>query len=119
MVSSRKKLAISIGIAFGVSAHAQEAGNGVQTPVMTLGEVPVYGQAAGPLATRNVVTSVDVLQESKISNQAVTHNWQLFAPLPGVMLTNYGQGNTSGKISMRGFSTGARPTKKPRYLPAA
>lgn len=105
MVSSRKKLAISIGIAFGVSAHAQEAGNGVQTPVMTLGEVPVYGQAAGPLATRNVVTSVDVLQESKISNQAVTHNWQLFAPLPGVMLTNYGQGNTSGKISMRGFST--------------
>ena len=105
MVSLRSKLALAISMAFGVSAYAQEAVKGIETPVMTLGEVPVIGQATGPLATRNVFTSVDVLQESKIVNQVISHNWQLFAPLPGVMLTNYGQGNTSGKLSMRGFSS--------------
>lgn len=104
MVSQRKKLAMSIGLAFGVSASAQEAIDTSAKPVMTLGEVMVLGQAAGPLATRNIVTSVDVLQENKIANQAISNNWQLFAPLPGVMLTQYGQGNTSGKISMRGFT---------------
>ncbi len=104
MISTKKKLAISMGMAFSVSANAQEAVSGNATPVMTLGEVTVYGQATGPLATRSVLTSVDVLQESKIANQAISHNWQLFAPLPGVMLTQYGQGNTSGKISMRGFT---------------
>ena len=104
MVLSKKKIVLAIGIAFGVSASAQEAADGSATPAMTLGEVTVLGQASGPLATRNVLTSVDVLQESKISSQAVNHNWQLFGQLPGVMLTQYGQGTTSGKISMRGFT---------------
>lgn len=104
MVSSKKKIVLAIGMAFGVSVSAQEAAEGNATPAMTLGQITVLGQATGPLATRNVLTSVDVLQEGKISRQAVDHNWQLFGQMPGVMLTQYGQGTVSGKISMRGFT---------------
>ncbi|WP_157270997.1 TonB-dependent receptor [Azohydromonas aeria] len=104
MVSSKKKIVLAIGMAFGVSASAQEPADGSATPAMTLGQITVLGQATGPLATRNVLTSVDVLQESRISSQAVNHNWQLFGQMPGVMLTQYGQGTVSGKISMRGFT---------------
>lgn len=104
MVSCKNNIVIAIGIAFGISANAQNAADGNAAPVMTLGEVTVTGQAAGPVSTRSVLTSVDVLKEEKISRQAVSHNWQLFGQLPGVMLTNYGQGTTSGKISMRGFT---------------
>ena len=104
MIFRKKTLVVAIGIAFGLSANAQETTQSNTTPVMTLGEITAVGQASGPLATRNVLTSVDVLQESKIASQAISHNWQLFGQMPGVMLTQYGQGTTSGKISIRGFS---------------
>jgi iron complex outermembrane receptor protein len=34
----------------------------------------------------------------------VSNNWELFGQVPGVMLTQFGQGVTSGKFSMRGFN---------------
>ena len=104
MIFRRKTLVVALGVAFGLSANAQGVTESNATPIMTLGEITTVGQSSGPLATRNVLTSVDVLQESKIASQAVSHNWQLFGQLPGVMLTQYGQGTTSGKISIRGFS---------------
>lgn len=101
----RKKTAVlAIGLCFGVAANAQDTSENAATPAMTVGVVTVTGKATGPLATRNVLTSVDMLDESKIATQAVSHNWQLFGQLPGVMLTQYGQGTTSGKISIRGFT---------------
>lgn len=51
-----------------------------------------------------MLTSVDMLREDQIAGQAVSHNWQLFGHIPGVMLTRFGQGTTSGKLSMRGFN---------------
>lgn len=105
MTGFRKRTIVLImGTCFSLSANAQDVAENTSTPAMTVGVVTVVGRAAGPLATRNVLTSVDVLDESKISTQAVSHNWQLFGQLPGVMLTQYGQGTTSGKISIRGFS---------------
>lgn len=104
MVLRKKTLVLVIGTCFSLSAGAQDATESTATPAMTVGVVTVVGRAAGPLATRNVLTSVDVLDEGKIATQAVNHNWQLFGQLPGVMLTQYGQGTTSGKISIRGFS---------------
>lgn len=97
-------LAVAVGMTSGLTASAQDKADNGATPLMTLGTVNVIGRSTGPLATRNVLTSVDVLQESKIATQAVNHNWQLFNQLPGVMLTQYGQGTTSGKISIRGFT---------------
>ncbi|PQP00278.1 TonB-dependent receptor [Massilia phosphatilytica] len=104
MFFRKKTVVLAIGLCFGLAANAQEAAEITAAPAMTVGVVTVVGKATGPLATRNVLTSVDVLDESKIATQAVSHNWQLFGQLPGVMLTQYGQGTTSGKISIRGFT---------------
>jgi iron complex outermembrane receptor protein len=104
MVFRKKAIVLAMGAWSGLSANAQDAADSAATPAMTVGVVNVVGRAVGPLATRNVLTSVDVLDESNIATQAVNHNWQLFGQLPGVMLTQYGQGTTSGKISIRGFS---------------
>jgi iron complex outermembrane receptor protein len=104
MFFRKKVVVIAIGLCFGLSATAQDTAESTAAPTMTVGTVTVVGKAAGPLATRNVMTSVDELVESKIATQAVSHNWQLFGQLPGVMLTQYGQGTTSGKISIRGFT---------------
>jgi len=104
MFFRKKTVVLAIGLCFGLSARGQDAAENTATPAMTVGVVTVVGKATGPLATRNVLTSVDVLDESKIATQAVNHNWQLFGQLPGVMLTQYGQGTTSGKISIRGFT---------------
>ena len=104
MFFRKKTVVLAIGLCFGLSANAQDTPENAATPAMTVGVVTVTGKATGPLATRNVLTSVDMLDESKIATQAVSHNWQLFGQLPGVMLTQYGQGTTSGKISIRGFT---------------
>ena len=104
MFYRKKTVVLAIGLCFALSARAQDTADIAAAPAMTVGVVTVVGKATGPLATRNVLTSVDVLDESKIATQAVSHNWQLFGQLPGVMLTQYGQGTTSGKISIRGFT---------------
>lgn len=104
-------LAAALLVAFSSSALAQEAAaiqsrqsDNIDTPALTVGRVTVVGRASGPLAARNVLTSVDMLREDQIAEQAVAHNWQLFGQIPGVMLTQFGQGTTSGKFSMRGFN---------------
>jgi iron complex outermembrane receptor protein len=108
MFFRKKTVVLAIGMCFGLAANAQDTAESTAdttaAPAMTVGVVNVVGKAIGPLATRNVLTSVDLLDESKIATQAVNHNWQLFGQLPGVMLTQYGQGTTSGKISIRGFT---------------
>lgn len=75
----------------------------IDDATLVVGSITVLGNA-GPIAARSLPTSVDVLGEERISNQVVSNNWQLFGQLPGVMLTNFNQGNVSGKFSMRGFN---------------
>ncbi|TCP35053.1 TonB-dependent receptor [Sphingomonas sp. BK235] len=82
-------------------AHAQAApddGTGV-----TIGEVVV---TAGSMtrSTSEVLTSVDVLGGDVAQRQNVDNAWELFARLPGVVLTDFGQGTTSGRFSIRGFN---------------
>lgn len=100
----RTPLALALGLAFALPAAARQESTGIDTPALTLGRVVIVGHANGPLATRNVLTSVDMLREDQIAEQAISHNWQLFGQIPGVMLTQFGQGTTSGKFSMRGFN---------------
>ncbi len=72
--------------------------------VVTLGEVNVSAGGLGGLALKNVLTSVNVLGGDRIQAENVMNPYQIFAQLPGVMLTEFRQGTTSGKFSMRGFN---------------
>jgi len=69
-----------------------------------LGQVTVTGRSSGPLRARSVLTSVDVLRAGALQGQATDATWALFALSPGVTLTNFNQGTTSGKLSFRGFN---------------
>ncbi|KQQ56326.1 TonB-dependent receptor [Pseudomonas sp. Leaf127] len=72
--------------------------------VVTLGAVTVSGDPSGPLASRNILSSVDVVGADLLQQQPVQYSWELFNRVPGVMLTQFNQGTTSGKLSFRGFN---------------
>ncbi|PMX26012.1 MULTISPECIES: TonB-dependent receptor [unclassified Pseudomonas] len=73
---------------------------------LTLGTVTVQGatDSNGPLSTSSVLSSVDVLGADILEKMPVNYSWELFSRAPGVMLTEFNQGTTSGKISFRGFN---------------
>jgi iron complex outermembrane receptor protein len=70
---------------------------------LTIGEVIVTGNRLARSAGE-VATSVDVLGGDLAQRQSVDNTWELFARLPGVTLTDFSQGNTSGRFSVRGFN---------------
>ena len=74
------------------------------TPALQIGSVEVTARRSGPLSARDMLTSVDIVAPGQIQQQQVSHAWQLFAHAPGVMLTQFRQGNESGKLSFRGFN---------------
>jgi iron complex outermembrane receptor protein len=83
---------------------ALAASGSADDSTLTLGTVNVSGAATGPLATTSVLSSVDILGGDIIESLPVTYSWELFQRTPGVTLTEFGQGTTSGKISFRGFN---------------
>ncbi len=78
--------------------------NSAQDSTLTLGTVSVSSARTGPLATSDVLSSVDILSGDVVEKMPVTYSWELFSRLPGVELTEFNQGTTSGKISFRGFN---------------
>lgn len=66
---------------------------------VTIGDIVVTGRS-----TVDLLTSVDILGGDVVQRQNVDHAWELFARLPGVVLTDFGQGTTSGRFSIRGFN---------------
>ena len=97
-------IALALGLALSTSAFARDVASPADSTALTLGEVLVSGTAGGPLEARRVLSSVDILPTARIESQVVSNNWELFGQVPGVMLTQFGQGVTSGKFSMRGFN---------------
>ncbi|MGY4494012.1 TonB-dependent receptor [Pseudomonas sp. TE3610] len=75
-----------------------------QDSALTLGTVTVNSAQSGPLSTTSVLSSVDILGGDVIEKMPVTYSWELFSRVPGVELTEFNQGTTSGKISFRGFN---------------
>lgn len=69
-----------------------------------LGRVEINARASGPLPARRLLTSVDVLAGPPIQDAPVRDGFELLGRLPGVMLTDFNQGTTSGKPSFRGFN---------------
>ena len=73
--------------------------------VFELGEVLVSDEdASGKLTSRDIATSVDIMNADKIADQNVLTAYDLFHRMPGVQITQFGQGTTTGKLSFRGFN---------------
>lgn len=94
----RDCLLIMAGIA-AASAQAAES-----DAILTLGEVSVNAAELGALSTQGIFTSVDRMGADLIENQSVDSAWELFMRMPGVQITEFNQGTTSGKLSFRGFN---------------
>jgi iron complex outermembrane receptor protein len=98
-----RPLALSLALALPGLANAQTAAAVIDSTVLSLGEV-VVTSGEGPLSTAQVLSSVNIIPAERFDHQVVNNNWQLFEQVPGVMLTQFGQGTSSGKLSMRGFN---------------
>ena len=51
-----------------------------------------------------MLTSVDRLSGDAVRQPDIDYAWQLAGRMPGVVLTEFNQGTTSGKLSFRGFN---------------
>ncbi len=71
--------------------------------VFELGEVTVTAKPTGRLDSRDILSSVDVMNADKIQNQNVLTSFDLFHRMPGVQITQFNQGTTTGKLSFRAF----------------
>ncbi|MGE3693249.1 MAG: TonB-dependent receptor [Novosphingobium sp.] len=84
------------------AAESAEAGQSTDT-TFTVGEIVVTARnMAG--SGNNVITSVDLLGGDIAQRANVNYAWELVGRLPGVLVTNFNQGATSGKFSFRGFN---------------
>lgn len=72
--------------------------------VFDLGEMVVTATPTGQLRSRDILTSVDVMHADKIENQNVLTSFDLFHRMPGIQITQFNQGTTTGKLSFRGFN---------------
>ncbi|MBJ2177974.1 TonB-dependent receptor [Pseudomonas veronii] len=80
--------------------YAAQSGNST----LTLGEVRISKQASAALRTENVLTSVDVMGGDQVEDKNVMNSWQLLGQMPGIQLTETGQGAESGKATFRAFN---------------
>lgn len=72
--------------------------------VFDLGEVVVSEAMTGKLNSRDILSSVDVMHSDKIANQNVLTSFDLLHRMPGIQITQFNQGITTGKFSFRGFN---------------
>ncbi|MCX7087739.1 MAG: Plug domain-containing protein [Methylococcales bacterium] len=72
--------------------------------VFELGEMTITAKPSGKLQSRDILSSVDIMNADKIENQNVQTSFDLFHRMPGVQVTQFNQGTTTGKFSFRGFN---------------
>jgi len=72
--------------------------------VFELGEMVVTAAPTGALQSRDILSSVDIMNADKIANQNVQTSFDLLHRMPGVQITQFNQGTTTGKFSFRGFN---------------
>lgn len=103
--AARAPLAAAVLLALTTLANAQAAPpDAAGDSTLTLGDVTISGQAAGPLSARNVFSSVDILGASVLQDQHVDYSWELLMRAPGVQVTQFKQGTDAGRFSFRGFN---------------
>lgn len=72
--------------------------------VFELGNMVVTAAPTGKLESRDILSSVDIMNADKIANQNVLTSFDLLHRMPGVQITQFNQGTTTGKFSFRGFN---------------
>lgn len=103
MNTSRLALIIAL---FSASSTAYAEGRPATVETDTsfnVGEIVVTARGMAG-SSSNVVTSIDRLGGDVAQNANVNYAWELVGRLPGVLVTNFNQGTTSGKFSFRGFN---------------
>lgn len=96
----QKLIALAVTSALSTLSHAATDGDST----LVLGDVAVRAQAGGPLTTRSILTSVDVLGGDKVQDKNVMNSWELIGQLPGIQLTETRMGAESGKATFRAFN---------------
>ncbi len=98
------------GVCGVLSMSAQAADKNKPAPqdnsVFELGtmEVTDTRTPSGKLQSRDILSSVDIMNADKIENQNVLTSYDLFHRMPGVQITQFNQGTTTGKFSFRAFN---------------
>lgn len=100
--------AIALALAaFPVAAHASEddpSSNTRQADTsFSVGEIVVTARGMAG-STDNVLTSVDRLGGDVAQDADVDNVFELVGQMPGIQVTDFNQGTTSGKFSLRGFN---------------
>lgn len=80
------------------AAHARKADTS-----FSVGEIVVTARGMAG-STDNVLTSVDRMGGDVAQNADVDNVFELIGQMPGIQVTDFNQGTTSGKFSMRGFN---------------
>ncbi|MGB3597472.1 MAG: Plug domain-containing protein, partial [Pseudomonas neustonica] len=71
---------------------------------ITLGGLYVTAKSSGPLRTDSIMTSVDIMGGEQVEDKNVSNSWELLGQMPGIQLTETGQGAESGKATFRAFN---------------
>jgi len=100
-------LALSMGLTLAAlpavaRAEAQADGRKADTS-FSVGEIVVTARGMAG-STENVLTSVDRLGGDVAQAADVDNLYELVGQMPGIQVTDFNQGTTSGKFSMRGFN---------------
>lgn len=104
LTSSALALALA---AIPVAAHASEEDNQETSrradTSFSVGEIVVTARGMAGSAD-NVLTSVDLMGGDVAQAADVDNVFELIGQMPGIQVTDFNQGTTSGKFSMRGFN---------------
>ena len=104
LTSSALALALA---AIPVAAHASEDDNQENTrradTSFSVGEIVVTARGMAG-SSDNVLTSVDRLGGDVAQDADVDNVFELIGQMPGIQVTDFNQGTTSGKFSLRGFN---------------
>jgi len=99
-------LALAAGILLAAAANpalANETGEQAADTSFTVGTIVVTAhRMAG--STDNILTSVDRLGGDVAQDADVDNVFELVGQMPGIQVTDFNQGTTSGKFSLRGFN---------------
>ncbi|MEH3159044.1 MAG: TonB-dependent receptor [Sphingomonas taxi] len=85
------------------TTHAHRQAHDTRDTSFSVGDIVVTARDM-VRSSGTMLTSVDRLGGDVAQAQSVDNAWELFARLPGVTLTDFNQGTTSGRFSIRGFN---------------
>ena len=101
IVSKAGQLAATTALCAALPAYAADADTS-----LAIGTILVTAQkSAGPNAPLGAPpTTIDRMGADVVQRTPILYLWQALGQMPGILVTDFNQGTTSGKISLRGFN---------------